>query len=136
MFDNTAWQEARIQHDLGTYWGRLRYLADFIETKPLSLVCMSRFHCGTAHCALGWAETMPEFQALGIKSSYHVCGRDLIEVVEHNISIFGITVSNKRYGYCFGYGAQFYYLGRLYTPADVARHLRETADELEVKGVR
>lgn len=49
---------------------RLRYLADFIETRRDDEIYMPGYEngCGTARCALGWAVTLPAFKALGVPS--------------------------------------------------------------------
>ena len=57
---------------------RLLLLADFLEKLPPERVDYHRWvgagwkghqdlSCGTSACALGWAATMPEFQALGLR---------------------------------------------------------------------
>ena len=53
-----------------------------------------------------------------------------MESAEEGLStILGLT--DKQFRACFGIGYQFRFLGRPYTPADVAHNLRLTAAELE-----
>ena len=123
-FDFTNFTETK--HDLDTYWGRLRHLADFIETLPPEKVDMGDYYCGTAACALGWASRMPEFQTRGMPPNV-----DASTTTDTEFFGLGALAVGSPAFFCFGTGSQFRYLGRPYTPADVARHLRETADELE-----
>ncbi len=106
---------------------KLRALADFMETLPPEKVNMGHVHCGTAHCAWGWADLLgmvPSGDAFDLWRDEMAASRVCVS------PIFGFR-SLDRFIYCFGSGRQFDYLNRPYTPADVARHLRETADDLE-----
>lgn len=60
------------------YADRLNLLANFLDTLPAKRFDFNRWvgedwkgkpdlSCGTTACGLGWATTMPEFQALGLK---------------------------------------------------------------------
>ena len=77
---------------------RVSFLADFIERNvPEKELRMDAYHCGTAHCAYGWAERLPEFKLLGIpsSSSFHYD-----EQRTAAIEFFGLT--RVEWSYCFG----------------------------------
>lgn len=120
-------KEVMPVHDLDTAWGFLRHLADIVESKVPEKVFMEAFHksCGTAHCAWGWAEITPELRArMSDKSTSYM------KLYYWRMST-GLTPEEA--DYCFGSGYQFAYLRRPYTPADVARHLREVADAVQTR---
>lgn len=56
-----------------TYTERLQRLADFLKSLPDEKFCMDSWSndCGSVACAVGWACTLPEFNALGLKSIDH-----------------------------------------------------------------
>lgn len=111
---------SKIDYSTFTPAEKLRVLADFIETLPAKAVDMHDYHCGTAACALGWAER------IGMIAS--------AEREHISCDVFGLY-RYEQIMHAFGCGEQFHYLNRPYTPADVARHLRETAAELEADHV-
>lgn len=111
--DKTSWPTTTAE--------KFYILADVIESKPPCRVNMLDWHseCGTAHCAFGWGEVIglfPRFETTDERFDY----------MQNDL---GLTWGQS--DHCFGSGSQFLYLNRHYTPADVARHLRETARELE-----
>lgn len=111
---------------------KLVYLADFMETLALEQLDMRTVHhpCGAAHCAWGWGETIGLFPRCTEEGDEDDTGwtREMLSAEAGCSSILGL--SDKQFRACFGIGYQFCYLGRPYTPADVARHLRRTAAEL------
>ncbi len=117
---------------------KLLHLADYMETLELRQLDLRTVHhrCGAAHCAWGWGETIGLFlRSTGEKD----CGeegdeddagwtREMLSAEDGGSTILGLT--DKQFRTCFGIGYQFRFLNRPYTPADVARHLRQTAAEL------
>ena len=111
--------------------GKLLFLADLMETLDVGQVDLRTVHhpCGAAHCAWGWGEVIGLFpQSSGIEDDSEWA--DELSSAEVGCSkILGLT--HQQFRHCFGIGYQFRSLGRPYLPADVARHLRQTAEELE-----
>ena len=103
--------------------GKLRYLADFMETLKPEQVRMRVVHtvCGTAHCAYGWGEVIG---LIDIDPSWQT-GCISPQVIR------GLGLNSEQWMHAFGDGTQFAYLPRAYTLADVARHLREGAAEVD-----
>lgn len=112
---------------------KLHHLADFMETLERSQLDLRTVHhpCGAAHCAWGWGETIGLFPRPTENDEDDDSGwtREMLSAEDGRSTILGLT--DKQFRVCFGIGYQFRSLGRPYTPADVARHLRQTAAELE-----
>lgn len=135
-------RDGDIRLDLLTPAAKLRHLADHMETLEVEQVDLRHVHhaCGAAHCAWGWGEVVGLFPR-----TRHVDGHDdgqadaqeddsgweaeMTSAEEGRSALLGLTY--KQFRHCFGIGYQFRRLGRSYLPADVARHLRETATELD-----
>ena len=113
---------------------KLRHLAEFMDTLELDQLDLRTVHhaCGAAHCAWGWGETIGLFpRSLGAGEGDDAGWTREMESAEQGRSeILGL--SDKQFRACFGIGYQFRFLGRPYTPPDVAHNLRHTAAELEV----
>ena len=110
---------------------KLLLLADFMETLDVGQVDLRTVHhpCGAAHCAWGWGEVIGLFpQSSGIEDDSEWAD-ELLSAEVGCSKILGLT--HQQFRHCFGIGYQFRSLGRPYLPADVARHLRQTAEELE-----
>ena len=111
----------------------LLHLADFMDTLEPGLLDLRTVHhpCGSAHCAWGWGETIGLFPASagGRDEDDSVWENERISAEQGCSAILGLD--DRQFRHCFGIGYQFRELGRPYTPADVARHLRETAAALE-----
>ena len=71
-----------METNIDTGLGRLIFLANFLDTVPKSRFDLDSWrsttneisdrqflskNCGTTACAVGWACTLPQFQALGLK---------------------------------------------------------------------
>ena len=110
---------------------KLLLLADFMATLDVGQVDLRTVHhpCGAAHCAWGWGEVIGLFpQSSGIEDDSEWAD-ELLSAEVGCSKILGLT--HQQFRHCFGIGYQFRSLGRPYLPADVARHLRQTAEELE-----
>ncbi len=109
---------------------KLLHLADFMATLELEQVDLRTVHhsCGAAHCAWGWGEVIGLFPRSGGADDDSEWTQEMSSAQEGCSEILGLTYEQFRH--CFGIGDQFRRLGRPYTPADVARHLRQTAAEL------
>ena len=110
---------------------KLLLLADFMETLDVGQVDLRTVHhpCGAAHCAWGWGEVIGLFpQSSGIEDDSE-WAEEMLSAEKGCSKILGLTYQQFRH--CFGIGYQFRSLGRPYLPADVARHLRQIAEELE-----
>ena len=116
---------------------KLRRLADFMETLEPGQVDLRTVHhpCGAAHCAWGWGGMIGLFPRSedpeeGADEENDAGWADeMFSAEEGRSNILGLTFEQFRY--CFGMGYQFRSLGRPYTPADVAGHLRSTATAIE-----
>ena len=113
---------------------KLSALAEFMETLEHDQLDMRTVHhaCGAAHCAWGWGETIGLFPKPSAGEEEDDAGwtKEMESAEEGRSALLGLTA--KQFRACFGIGYQFRSLGRPYTPADVARNLRETAAELEM----
>jgi len=110
---------------------KLFLLADFMEMLDVGQVDLRTVHhpCGAAHCAWGWGEVTGLFpKSSGIEDDSE-WAEEMLSAEAGCSKILGLTYQQFRH--CFGIGYQFRSLGRPYLPADVARHLRQTAEELE-----
>ena len=109
-----------------------------METLDVGQVDMRTVHhpCGAAHCAWGWGETIGLFSRAAGSDDEDDAGwtAEMESAEDGRSTLLGLT--RDQFRYCFGIGYQFRALGRPYTPADVARHLRETAAALEEDGGR
>ena len=110
---------------------KLLHLAKFMEMLDVGQVDLRTVHhpCGAAHCAWGWGEMIGLFpQSSGIEDDSE-WAEEMLSAEKGCSKILGLTYQQFRH--CFGIGYQFRSLGRPYLPADVARHLRQIAEELE-----
>ncbi len=112
---------------------KLEHLANFMETLEEEQVIMEQVHCGSSHCAWGWGEMIGLFDKdngnnIG-SNSYNI--EDASSQCGHS-NVLGL--SESQFKYCFGSGSQLHYLRRQPLIHDVARHLRNTADELRIAG--
>ena len=110
---------------------KLLFLANFMEMLDIGQVDLRTVHhpCGAAHCAWGWGEVIGLFpQSSGIEDD-SVWAEEMVSAEMGCSKILGLTYQQFRH--CFGIGYQFRSLGRPYLPADVARNLRQIAEELE-----
>ena len=110
---------------------KLLLLANHMEMLDVGQVDLRTVHhpCGAAHCAWGWGEVIGLFpQSSGIEDD-SVWAEEMVSAKMGCSKILGLTYQQFRH--CFGIGYQFRSLGRPYLPADVARHLRQIAEELE-----
>jgi len=110
---------------------KLLFLANFMEMLDVGQVDLRTVHhpCGAAHCAWGWGEVIGLFpQSSGIEDDSE-WAEEMVSAEMGCSKILGLTYQQFRH--CFGIGYQFRSLGRPYLPADVARHLRQIAEELE-----
>ncbi len=119
-----------IPVDQMTATAKLLRLADFMETLELGQVDLRTVHhpCGAAHCAWGWGEVIGLFPRSSGDEDDSEWANEMLSAEEGCSKLLGLTY--KQFRYCFGIGYQFRSLDRPYTPADVARHLRQTAAEL------
>lgn len=122
-----------VRHDLDTHWGRLRFLADFMEGVPDELTDIGNFtntrECGTVRCAIGWAWVVPEFKALGFTES----GPEGWESYDHQGKFFGLPSTlrpDSPWDTCFSPSGYPEHDGNPPRTAIIAR-LREAADKLE-----
>lgn len=124
-------RDGLIQNDQAAAVLTLRRLADFMETLDDSQLDLRTVHhpCGAAHCAWGWGETIGLFPKSEDDEDDSGWTREMLSAEEGHSDLLGLT--DKQFRYCFGIGYQFRALGRPYTPADVADHLRQTAAELD-----
>ncbi len=123
--------DAGIPVDQMTAPTKLRCLAEHMETLDIEQVNMKTVHqpCGSAHCAWGWGEVIGLFpRPTGLEDDAG-WAEEMMSAQEGCSVILGLT--DKQFRYCFGIGYQFRSLDRPYIPADVARHLRDTAAALE-----
>ncbi len=122
--------DGNIPIDQMTAPAKLLRLADFMETLALGQVDLRTVHhpCGAAHCAWGWGEMIGLFPRSGGDEDDSEWTHEMLSAEEGCSEILGLTY--KQFRTCFGIGYQFRSLNRPYTPADVARHLRQTAAEL------
>ena len=110
---------------------KLLLLANFMEMLDVGQVDLRTVHhpCGAAHCAWGWGEVIGLFpQSSGIEDDSG-WAEEMVSAEMGCSKILRLTYQQFRH--CFGIGYQFRSLGRPYLPADVARHLRQIAEELE-----
>ena len=109
---------------------KLLELAEFMDDLDGDLLDLRTVHhaCGTAHCAWGWGEVIGLFPKSGDDEADSVWAAELDSAQEGHSQLLGLD--DAQFRRCFGMGYQFRKLGRPYTPADVARNLRETAAEL------
>jgi hypothetical protein len=123
--------DGKMPSDQMTAAAKLRQLADFLETLDTTQVDLRSVHhaCGAAHCAWGWGEVIGVFSRTGGTEDDSGWTAEMLSAEEGRSDILGLT--DKQFRYCFGIGYQFRNLKRAYTPSDVARHLRETAAELD-----
>ena len=109
---------------------KLLELAEFMDDLDSDLLDLRTVHhaCGTAHCAWGWGE------GIGLFPKSQGADEDSVWAAEWESAQDGCSrilgLSEAQFRHCFGMGYQFRKLGRPYTPADVARHLRDTASAL------
>ncbi len=123
--------DGKIPADQMTAAAKLLHLADFMATLELGQVDLRTVHhaCGAAHCAWGWGEVIGLFPRSGGPEDDSEWTSEMLSAEAGRSEILGLTYQQFRH--CFGIGYQFRSLNRPYTPADVARHLRDTAAELE-----
>jgi hypothetical protein len=121
--------------DQKTASAKLLELAEFMDDLDGELLDLRTVHhaCGTAHCAWGWGEVIGLFPRSDSTEDDAAWALEMESAQEGHSRILGLT--DAQFRYCFGMGYQFRKLDRPYTPADVARHLRETAKELDVDKV-
>ena len=124
-------RDGDIPADQMTAAAKLRYLAECMETLEPGLLDLRTVHhpCGSAHCAWGWGETIGLFPHAVEGEDDSIWESEMAGAEEGRSTILGLD--DRQFRHCFGIGYQFRKLGRPYTPADVARHLRETAAALE-----
>ena len=124
-------RDGHVQADQMTAPAKLLHLADYMETLELGQVDLRTVHhsCGTVHCAWGWGETIGLFPRSGGIEDDSEWTNEMMSAEQGHSKILGLTY--KQFRYCFGIGYQFRSLDRPYTPADLARHLRHTAAEME-----
>ena len=126
-------RDGNIPIDQMTAVEKLLHLADFTETLEHGRLDLRTVHhpCGAAHCAWGWGETIGLFPKSAGEGDEDDAGwaREMLSAEAGCSTILGMT--DKQFRTCFGIGYQFRFLGRPYTPADVAHNLRQTATELE-----
>jgi hypothetical protein len=127
-------RDGKIVPDETTAAAKLRHLAEFMDDLDADLLDLRTVHhaCGTAHCAWGWGEVIGLFPRPEDGEDDAVWAAEMESAADGRSHILGLT--DAQFRHCFGMGYQFRRLGRPYTPADVARHLRETATELETNG--
>jgi hypothetical protein len=115
---------------------KLLHLADFMETLNVGQLDLRTVHhtCGAAHCAWGWGEVIGLFPRSGGAEDDSEWAAEMTSAEQGRSVLLGLTYQQFRH--CFGIGYQFRSLGCPYTPTDVARHLRQTASELETDGSR
>ena len=126
-------KDGTLTSDKMTAVAKLNALAEFMDDRDGDFLDLRTVHhaCGTAHCAWGWGEVIglfPKSEGMEVDS---VWAAEWDSAQNGHSYILGLTEGQFRH--CFGMGYQFRKLGRPYSPADVARHLRETVSEL--KGV-
>lgn len=123
--------DGKMPSDQAMAAAKLRQLADFLETLDTTQVDLRSVHhaCGAAHCAWGWGEVIGVFPRTEGTADDSGWTAEMLGAEEGRSDILGLT--DKQFRYCFGIGYQFRHLNRAYTPSDVARHLRETAAELD-----
>ena len=63
--DLIEFPEITVPVDVGA--DRLRILADFLPTVPPEHFAMESWWCDTSACAAGWATTIPELKAAGLR---------------------------------------------------------------------
>jgi hypothetical protein len=118
-------RDGDIPADQMTAAAKLLHLAEFMETLEPGLLDLR-----TVHCAWGWGETIGLFpRAAADGEDDSVWENEMASAEKGRSMILGLD--DRRFRHCFGIGYQFRKLGRPYTPADVAHHLRETAAALE-----
>jgi hypothetical protein len=116
---------------------KLLHLAEYMETLDEGQLDLRTVHhaCGTAHCAWGWGETIGLFPKPVGDEDDAIWADEMQSAKEDGRSlILGLT--DEQFRQCFGMGYQFRFLGRPYTPTDVAQNLRETAAALDVEAVK
>ena len=123
--------DGNIDPDRMTAAEKLRHLADFMDTLDPDLLDLRTVHhrCGSAHCAWGWGETIGLFPRAAGEEDDAAWETEMLGAEAGHSALLGLD--ERQFRACFGIGYQFRRLGRPYTPADVARNLRETAAELE-----
>jgi len=123
-------RDGTVPSDQTTATAKLRELADFMDDLDNDLLDLRTVHhaCGTAHCAWGWGEVIGLFPKSEGEDEDSVWAEEMESAREGCSHQLGLT--DAQFRHCFGMGYQFRKLERPYTPADVARHLRETAAEL------
>lgn len=124
-------RDGTISSDHMTVIEKLQYLADFMETLDEGQLDLRSVHhaCGTAHCAWGWGEVIGLFPRAEGDEDDAVWADEMLSAKEGRSALLGLT--DAQFRQCFGMGYQFRFLGRPYTPADVAENLRETASALQ-----
>lgn len=122
--------DGNIVADQMTATAKLLHLAEFMETLEVDQVDLRTVHhsCGAVHCAWGWGETIGLFPRPGGDEDDAGWSEEMLSAEDGCSKILGLTY--RQFRHCFGIGYQFRTLDRPYTPADVARHLRDTAAEL------
>lgn len=109
---------------------KLLHLAEVMETLAVEQVDLRTVHhpCGAVHCAWGWGEVTGLFPRPDGDEDDAGWAEEMLSAEDGCSKILGL--SYQQFRYCFGIGYQFRSLDRPYTPADVARHLRDTAAAL------
>jgi hypothetical protein len=126
---------------------RLIRLAKFLDTLPPERFDYGRFvgdgwegkqdlSCGTTACALGWAATMPEFRALGLRLVANGYGHDFVTNMWNDSAFFAASelfeTTLEQARYLFGGDVTLrvelhglpYQPATSATPRQVADHLR------------
>ncbi len=124
-------RDGNIPVEQMTAAAKLLHLAEFMETLEGGQLDLRSVHhsCGTAHCAWGWGEVIGLFPSSGGDEDDAVWADEMLSAKDGRSRLLGLT--DAQFRQCFGMGYQFRFLGRPYTPADVARNLRETAAALQ-----
>lgn len=116
--------------EIRTTSAKLLELAEFMDDLDNDLLDLRTVHhaCGTAHCAWGWGEVIGLFPKSEDEEADSVWAAEMESAQDGHSHLLGLD--DTQFRHCFGMGYQFRKLGRPYTPADVARSLRETVAEL------
>lgn len=122
-------RDGSTTNDQMTASAKLRALAEHMDDLDADLLDLRTVHhaCGTAHCA--WGEVIGLFPKSEGAEADSVWAAEMESAEAGRSAILGLD--DAQFRHCFGMGYQFRKLGRPYTPSDVARHLRETAAELD-----
>jgi hypothetical protein len=123
-------RDGNIPTDQMAASAKLLHLADFMDTLEHGQVDLRTVHhpCGAAHCAWGWGEVIGLFPKADGNEDDAGWADEMLSAERGCSEILGLTY--RKFRYCFGIGYQFRSLDRPYTPQDIARHLRQTAEEL------